>query len=115
MISLVGIGLGALMTIPIGRRRSRPSATGHGFDTLGAHTVGVADGGPGLPLLGWSTTGGDLRIPHFVGMHALQALLAWHLLLGVLARRRDQLAPVAVRARLVLRRRRPVSRGWWRC
>ena len=71
MLAVVGMGLGYLMTSPTAQQMAGWSAGGP-VTVAGAHTVGVADGGPGLPVVGWSTVGGDLRIPHFVGMHALQ-------------------------------------------
>ena len=36
--------------------------------------IGIPDGGPGLPFLNWSMTGGDLRIGHALGLHGLQVM-----------------------------------------
>ncbi|WP_445454645.1 hypothetical protein [Flavobacterium sp. 25HG05S-40] len=47
-----------------------------------AHTIGSDDGSKGWALLNWSFTYGDLRIAHFIGMHALQVipLVSYYLL-----------------------------------
>jgi len=101
LISTVGIGLAFLMTDPT---TDQLQAIQHGIelDRIGGHSVGVPDGGPGMPLTGWSTTGGDLRIPHFVGIHALQALPLLAMLLAAATRRVPRLAGTTIRTRLVL-------------
>lgn len=96
VIALAGLGLAYLMTGPTAAQL----ADFRGI--VGAHTVGLADGGPGLPVLGWSTVGGDLRIPHFIGMHALQLLPLFAVLLGWAGRRWRPLADDRVRTRLVV-------------
>jgi hypothetical protein len=99
-ISLAGMGVGFLMTMPTAAQNA---ALRDGPPTVvGAHSVGVADGGPGLPLVGWSTTGGDLRIGHFVGLHALQALPLLALALVHLGRRVPVLADPATRRRILV-------------
>ena len=39
-----------------------------------SHTVGALNDNSNLFILGWSKTFGDLRVAHFIGMHALQVL-----------------------------------------
>ena len=84
----VGMGLAYFMTWPTANQLANYQGI------AGAHAVGVPDGGPGLPFLGWSTVAGDLRVGHFFGLHSIQVaaiLLALSLLL-----------PLAFRVPLIL-------------
>ncbi len=51
----------------------------------GSHTVGVADGGQGLPFVNWSVIGGDLRIAHFIAIHAIQIVPLFAYILSQMA------------------------------
>ena len=46
-----------------------------------SHAVNAPNEAIGLPFLGWSKAGGDLRIAHFLGIHALQflPLIGWQI------------------------------------
>jgi hypothetical protein len=81
LIAAAGMGVAFFMTSPTAAQLTAARA-GTPMTMAGAHSVGVPDGGPGLPVVGWSTVGGDLRAPHFFGLHALQLLPLLGFLIG---------------------------------
>lgn len=64
-----GLMLGAAATLLAGAVLSSGA-----FAPLGHWVGGVRSDADGLLLTGWSTTGGDLRVPHFFATHLMQAL-----------------------------------------
>jgi hypothetical protein len=81
LLTVLGSGMGGLMTRPTAGQLATARAT-RVMTHAGAHTVGAADGGPGLPATGWSREHGDLRVPHFLGLHAVQIVPLLALMIG---------------------------------
>lgn len=82
----VGLMLGAVLTLAT----ASALAAGAFASEIGHWIGGVRSDASGLPLLGWSTTGGDLRAAHFFATHLMQALPV----AGLLA---DRFRPAAAR------------------
>jgi len=80
-LTVLGSATGGLMVRPTQEQLANAHATHH-MPVSGAHTVGAVDGGPGIPGTGWSREHGDLRVPHFVGLHAMQILPLFAWLIG---------------------------------
>jgi hypothetical protein len=94
-LTIAGALTGPLMTRPTAAQLADARA-GRGIPIVGAHSVGGVDGGPGVPVTGWSRDHGDVRVPHFIGLHAVQVLA----LIAVALRRWRR--PEDVRVRVVL-------------
>lgn len=86
----IGLMLGAVLTLGVASLMSTGAVDGPG------HWVGgVKSDANGLFLMGWSRTGGDLRVPHFFATHLMQALPIAGLLL-------DRFAPARIRIGILL-------------
>ncbi|OXG07073.1 hypothetical protein [Flavobacterium araucananum] len=47
---------------------------GYAMISFFKHTIGAEDSTEGIPILNWSKNYGDLRVAHFLGIHALQII-----------------------------------------
>lgn len=71
-----GLRLGAVLGLCFGAALTLITASvmSSGQVSVGHWVGGALSDAKGLPLVGWSTTGGDLRVPHFFATHMMQAL-----------------------------------------
>lgn len=106
-LAVAGMMLGYLMGFT-GPQLVR-QADGTVVGLMAGHTVGpdapagaARDGVGAMPITHWSTSGGDLRIPHFVGLHGIQVLLLLAVVLVALAPRYGWLRTETTRAALLV-------------
>ncbi|MFE9576882.1 hypothetical protein ACFYO1_10905 [Nocardia sp. NPDC006044] len=106
-LAVVGMMLGYLMGFT-GKQLVR-DADGNVVELVAGHTVidqagrdlSPRDAAPGIPITHWSTIGGDLRVPHFVGLHGIQVLLLAVVVLSWLAPRYRWLRAERTRAAVI--------------
>ncbi len=74
---ILGLGLTAVLGI----------LSGVVLSATGSHTVGaLPPSAPAVPVFGWSLSVGDLRLGHFLALHAMQILPAFALFASLLGR-----------------------------
>ncbi len=107
LFAVAGMAMGYLMGFT-GKQLVR-DADGKVVELIAGHTVidpalrdlSPRDAAPGMPITHWSTIGGDLRVPHFVGLHGIQVLLLAVLVLAWLAPRYRWLRAERTRAAVI--------------
>ena len=77
---VAAVVIGLLLTVLLG------GGLGGYMSAQPGHSVGATGGH--VPLFGWNRSGGDLRVAHFLGIHAQQAIPILAALVGGLAARR---------------------------
>ena len=77
LIALVGMALAFTMTSP-NTTQMTALQSGQTVALIGAHNVNALVDGQSrmIPFLGWNMDGGDLRIAHFIGLHAIAGAAA---------------------------------------
>ncbi len=106
-LAVAGMMLGYLMGFT-GKQLVR-DADGNVVELVAGHTVldpavrdlSPRDAAAGLPITHWSTIGGDLRVPHFLGLHGIQVLLLAVVVLAWLAPRYRWLRAERTRAAVI--------------
>jgi hypothetical protein len=98
-LSTVGMTM-AFALIGYGPTRLVTDGNGGEVRMRAGHGIGELDG-RGMFLTNWSADGGDMRVPHFIGLHGLHVMIAVALILGGMATRRQWLRDDRIRARLV--------------